>query len=240
MPVCQALKVNTMSQQSFNRSWELFLLLVVHTLLPTLVKGQDLDVQEWRQGKVILTSGDTLSGAIFYHLKGEILQVKEVHGAVKTYSPVNVASFIVFNEQQSRFQTFRSYLWSRRNDYAAFKTPAFFEVMAEGKYTLIKRESFAVRNQDPVPRYAAYGRYYEPCSPDNIRYNGLYSQVVAVKQFYVLTPEKEIMVLRNPRKDLPDLFQDKAETMHQFMKDKSLFYHNSTDLIPVIRHFNKL
>jgi hypothetical protein len=204
------------------------------------VEGQDLDRQQWQQGKVILSDGDTLSGAIVYHLKGEMLQVKEAGGAIKTYSPVNVASFTVFNEQTRRFHTFRSYLWSRRAGYNSFKTPAFFEVVAEGKYTLVKREAFSVRNQDPVPRYAAYGRYYEPHPTDNIRYKDSYCQVVAVKQFYVLTPEKEMIALRNPKKDLPDLFRDKAGTMHQFMRHKKLSYHNSTDLIPVIRQFNRL
>jgi hypothetical protein len=229
-----------MWQPSFNRSLGLFLLLLGFQALPVLVKGQDLDVQEWRQGKVILTNGDTLSGAVVYHLKGEMLQVKQADGTTKTYSPVNVAGFTVFNEQKSRFQTFRSYLWSRRADYSNYKTPAFFEVVAEGKYTLIKREALAVRNQDPVPQYAAAGRYYEPYPVDNARCNGLNSQVVAVKQFYVLTPEQEIVALRNPRKDLPDLFRDKAGLMDQFMKTRNLSYRNSTDLIPMIRHFNKL
>jgi hypothetical protein len=240
MPVRRALKVNTMSQHAFNRSWSLFLLLFVLQTLPVLVKGQDLQVQQWQQGKVILTSGDTLSGSIVYHLKGEMLQVNQADGATKTFSPVNVASFTVFNEQTGRFQIFRSYLWSRRSEDGAFKAPAFFEVIAEGKYSLVEREAFTVRNQDPIPRYAAYGRYYQPCPSGNLRYQEHYSQVVAVKQFYVLTPEQEIVTLRNPRKDLPELFRDKAEVMNQFMKNKKLSYHNSTDLIPMIRHFNKL
>jgi hypothetical protein len=236
MPVRRALKVNVMPQLSFTRFWGLLLFLATGQE----VRSQDLSVQQWPQGQVLLTTGDTLSGAIVYHLKTEVLQVKQADGATKTYSPVHVAGFTVFNEQQRRFQTFRAYFWSRRASYSAFKTPAFFEVVAEGKYTLVKREALAVRNQDPIPRYAAFGRYYEPYPADKASYNGLYSQVVAVKQFYVLTPEKELVALRNPRKDLSDLFRDKAAVMDQYMKKKNLSYRNSTDLIPVIRHFNQL
>jgi hypothetical protein len=240
MPAGQALKVNIMSQQSVTRSWALVFLIIIFQVLPVTVKSQDLGVQQWREGKVVLTTGDTLAGGVVYHQKGELLQVELADGATKTYSPVNVASFTVFNEQTRRFQTFRSYRWSRRGDYSTFKTPAFFEVIAEGKYTLVEREALAIRNQDPVPRYSSAGRYYE-AQPDNtMRFNGSFSQMVAVKQFYVLTPENEIVALRNPKKDLPDLFQDKAGAMQAFMKNRNLSYHNSTDLIPVIRHFNKL
>jgi hypothetical protein len=240
MPVRRALKVNAMSQPAIIRFRRLFLLLFVLQALPLLVKSQDLNVQEWQQGKVILTNGDTLAGAVVYHRKGEMLQVQQADGATKTYSPVSVASFTVFNEQTRRFQTFRSYPWAQRADYQAYKTPAFFEVIAEGKYTLVGREALAIRNQDPVPRYASAGRYYEAYPAENLRYNGLYSQVVAMKQYYVLTPGQEIVALRNPRKDLPGLFRDKAGIMNQFMKNRNLSYHNSTDLIPVIRHFNSL
>jgi hypothetical protein len=218
----------------------LFFFLLVFQILPLLVKGQDLEVLEWQEGKVMLTNGDTLSGAVVYHLKGEMLQVKLPDGATKTFSPVNVAGFTVFNEQKRRFQIFRSYLWSRPGGYSSFRTPAFFEVVAEGKYTLVKREAFTVRNQDPVPRYAAFGRYYETDASHRRRYNGTSTQVVAVNQFYVLTPGAEIVALRNPGKDLPELFRDKAGLMDQFMKTRNLSYRNSTDLIPVIRHFNKL
>lgn len=214
--------------------------MAIFQVLPAPVKSQDLNVKEWREGKVVLTTGDTLAGSIVYRQKGELLQVQQGDGSTKTFSPVNVASFTVFNQKTRRFQTFRSYRWSQRGDYSDFKTPAFFEVISEGKYTLVEREALAVRNQDPVPRYASAGRYYE-AQPDQImRFNGSYTQVVAVKQFYVLTPENELVALRNPKKDLPELFQDKAGAMQAFMKNRNLSYHNPTDLIPMIRHFNKL
>ncbi len=126
------------------------------------VTAQNLNKHDWSVGEVILTDGDTLKGAVSYYFHKELIQIKDTNGLIRTFSPVNVARFRVFNEQRQEFQTFRPFMYAPNPEEPTFKTPTFFEVVTEGRYTLIKRSNYVIRNLDPIPAYTSRGQYYEP------------------------------------------------------------------------------
>ncbi|WP_146897348.1 hypothetical protein [Adhaeribacter aerolatus] len=199
--------------------------------------AQRVDVQEWPKGRIVLTSGDTLLGPITYHRTEDIIRVTMPDGSIQAFAPVNVSSFTVTDERSRIWQTFKPYLWNRDNDYSDYKAPAFFELLSEGNYSLVKREILTTRSMNYGPMYAGYGRYYDPYG---YGYGNGRQQTVVQDLFYLYTPKGNIKALRNPKRDLDDLFGDKGREMKDFIKRNNLEYDNARDLARIVSHFNSL
>lgn len=223
------------------RNLYLYTLLVLLTLsagfFSSPMQAQQLDIQEWPKGQVILTSGDTLYGSVVYHQTEEILRLIRPDGTNQAFTAVGVHSFTVTDKSSQYQQVFRSYPWNRGNDYSDYLVPGFFEVLLDGPYTLVKREVISIRNQTVSPLYANYANYYSGYS------NG-YSQAYRVQPvildvLYLKTPQGRIRDLRNPRRDLEDLFGEKSDEMKAFIKTHNLSYHDTGDIIRIIHHFNR-
>jgi hypothetical protein len=202
-----------------------------------VVQAQQPDVQEWPNAQVILATGDTLYGSVVYHQNEEVIRLVRQDGTNQAFTPVGVQSFTATDKQGQYQRVFKSYLWNRGNDYSDYRVPAFFEVLQEGPYTLVKREAVTVRNQSMSPMYAGYGRYYDPYNPN---YPGYRSQMVILDVLYLYTPDKKIIALKNPKRDLDDLFGKKAQEMKLFIKSQHLSYNDTRDVIRIVRHFNSL
>lgn len=217
-----------------NRSAFSFLLLLFIGLLHFPARAQRVDIQEWPTGRVVLTSGDTLSGLLTYHRTEDIVRVTLKDGSIQAFAPVNVASFTVSDGRFS--QTFKPYMWNRGNDYSDYKAPAFFEQLNEGKYSLVKRETIVRRNINSGPMYAGYGRYYDPYGYGN---SSRYIEQIQ-NLFYLHTPDDKIVELRKPKRDLEDLFGKKNKEMKAFISKNKLDYDNARDLVLIISHFNEI
>ncbi|MGV3504388.1 MAG: hypothetical protein ACO1O1_11815 [Adhaeribacter sp.] len=209
---------------------------LIAALFPRLVLAQ-LDIQEWPRGQVILTSGDTLFGAVVYHHAEEILRLVHPDGTNQAFTAVGVRSFTVSDKRGEYKQVFRAYPWNRGNDYSDYLVPGFFEVLLDGPYTLVKREVISVRSQNVSPMYANYANYY---SGYGNGYSQAYrAQPVIVDVLYLMTPQGRIRDLRNPRRDLEDLFGEKAGEMRQFVKSQHLSYSDTRDVIKILHHFSE-
>jgi hypothetical protein len=222
------------------KSFAFRLVLLVNLSLFSVFSGfaQRVDVQEWPKGRIVLTNGDTLNGPLTFHRTEDIIRITVADGSIQAFAPVNVTSFTVTDSRSRVSQTFRPYPWNRDNDYSDFKAPAFFEVVSDGKYTLVKREILATRSQNYSPMYAGgYGGYYDPYG---YNYGGPRYQTVVQDLFYLYTPKGEIKALRNPKRDLEDLFQEKARHMKDFVRKNRLEYDNARDLAIILSHFNSL
>ena len=216
----------------------LLLLVMVGFYYP--VAAQHLDKHEWARGEIILTSGDTLLGALNYYYKQEIIQVKSPDGRLQSFSPVNITCFRAFDEQKQTIRTFKPFMGPPSQDQPNLNVPAFFEVVTEGKYTLARRSTYVIRNLDPLPMYTSWGRYYEPYVTDPSFSRNSHYQIAQLNVYYLLTPENKIISLRNPKKDLESLYQDKAQTMKAFIRWNNLSYPNPAALTYMVHHLNKL
>ncbi len=215
----------------------LWALLATFILSPTTnVMAQRGDIQEWAKGRIILTSGDTLYGPIAYHRTEDIIRVTLSDGSINAFAPVAVNSFTVTDEKNKYVQTFRPFLWNRGNDYSDYQAPAFFELLTEGKYSLVKREILSARTvSNAYPMYAGSGRYYDPYAYTGSRY-----QTMVLDLFYLNTPNNKILALRNPKRDLEDLFKNKERMMREYIKANNLSYSETRDLIKILNHYNSL
>lgn len=80
-----------------------------------------IDVQEWESGVVILITGDTVSGAIAYHCKEDVIEVLKEDKSISTFSPVNVSYFVVNNNAMGEQQTFKTLYWDQGKTNSDFK-----------------------------------------------------------------------------------------------------------------------
>lgn len=194
-----------------------------------------IDVQEWPTGKVVLTSGDTLYGALTYYRTQDIVSIEQEDGSLASLSPVNVAYFVAQEMPSGRSYTFRTLQWDMGRPYSDFKKPTFFEELNRGSLTLVKRETYVRRDVNNM-RGNGNGYYYDPNF--NNSENVWTDQVKEL--YYILLPDGEIICLRNLRKDLHSLFGNKSKDVKMFVKQNKLDYEKPHELIAIVNYFNAL
>ena len=112
----------------------LFILLII---LPSLFAySQDFPSEIWHKGKVVLEDGDTLAGNIKYDFDNDLIQLSQ-NTLVKTYSARKILYFEIFDETANSFRYFYSLPYKIHGNY---EVPILFEVLYEGKLSLLSRE----------------------------------------------------------------------------------------------------
>jgi hypothetical protein len=155
---------------------QLVLLLIGYTTL----SAQEFASDYWHTGKVVLDSGDTLKGNLKYDLKNDILQV-QLEKKLESYTARKVLFFEIFDETVKKYRAFYSLPYSTAGQY---KAPVFFELLAEGKLTVLCRESFENRTiSSPL--------YY---------YGSTYSRIVLVNKYYLLKENGDIAEFQGKKK----------------------------------------
>ena len=220
--------------KKISKSIQFLILLFGLSLVTIGAYAQRVDIQEWPKGRLVLTSGDTLSGPLTYHRTEDVVRITSPDGSIQAFAPVNVASFTVSDGRFS--QTFKPYMWNRGNDYSDYKAPSFFEQLNDGKFSLVKRETIVRRNMNASPMYAGYGRYYDPYGYGN---NSRFVEQVQ-ELFYLHTPDNNIVPLRKPKRDLEDVFGKKNKEMKAFISANRLDYDNARDLVLIVSHYNTI
>ena len=205
---------------------------------PSITNAQyrpSIDVQEWPKGKVVLTSGDTLYGALTYYRTQEIVNVQHSDGSVSAVSPVNVEYFVAQEMPSGRSHIFRTLNWDMGREYSDFKKPTFFEELNQGALTLVMRETY-VRRDANNSRGLSGNYLYDPTF-----YNSTSQWMDQVKElYYILLPNGDIVSLRNVRKDLHTLFGEKSKEVKSYVKQNRLEYEKPHELIAIVNYFNTL
>jgi hypothetical protein len=64
--------------------------------------------------------------------------------------------------------------------------------------------------------------------------------MVIMDMLYLYSPQQKIIALRNPKRDLEDLFGQRSGEMKKFIKSQNLSYGLTRDVVKMIRYFNSL
>ncbi|WP_375435490.1 hypothetical protein [uncultured Hymenobacter sp.] len=137
----------------------------------------------------------------------------------------------------NRVRVFRTYRWNRGNDYSDFKSPAFFEQLSNGPRMLLRRESLMQRtvpNSGPYG-YGGYG-YGNPYGAG--RPMGTYTEMK--DDFFLATPAGEVIALRNPKKDLLNVFRGQSKQLEQYAKQNQLSFTIARELAFIVNYANSL
>ncbi len=201
---------------------KLFLLTMLLVSLH-IAKAQQFSFELWHEGKAVLESGDTLRGILKYEqsqdYKGDLLQVK-IRGQLQSYSPRKILFFEIFDSSAKRYRQFYSLPYSENNTY---KSPVFFELLCEGKITVLYREKLEYRTTSSP--YAYYGTT---------------TRLVLVNVYYLLKPDGTITDFTGRKSDWLRLMDGREKEVKGFAKDNRLEFDNKYELARIIEYYNSI
>jgi hypothetical protein len=180
--------------------------------------GQGWPFELWHEGKIVINEGDTLKGLVKYDLQQDLVQYTQNNGQPEVYTARKVLFFEIFDETVHRYRRFFTLPFSSP---AGYKAPIFFELLEEGKLTLLCREFLEYKNQSSM--YMSYSRL-----------------VLSYKYFF-LTEKGEIEEFIGGRKsDLLDRMGNKSDLVEKYIKVNRLRMEDRQDFVRIVDYYNSL
>ncbi len=198
-----------------------FLLLFVSTSpLPAQIyqPQEKFAFEFWHEGKVVLDGGDTLKGKLQYNMQTELVQL-QANQKLETLTPRKVVFFEIFDQTVNRYRQFYSLPFALTGQY---KAPVFFELLTEGKLTLLSREKL---------EYKTYSSFYV---------YGTYTRLVLTNLYYLLKENGTIQEFIGKRNDFYELMGSKKDEVEKYAKANRLDFANKYNVVRIIEYYNSL
>lgn len=196
--------------------------LLVFVLAGSIARAQELPSELWHDGFLVLESQDTIKGNLKYDIKGDIVQVN-LSNTIQTYSSRKIIYFEIFDKTVNRYRFFYSLPYYVNENY---KTPILFEVLYEGKLSLLCRES-VVQETVPVHGYSYRSTAY------STRYRLIYD-------YYFLGETGTIERYGLKKKELLYRLRRYSTEIKSFVKTNKLRTDSYRDLIRIVEYYNEL
>lgn len=215
---------------------------VVFTVFATLqLNGQGFPADNWHAGEILLTDNTTRRGQVKYDLEHDAVQVK-IGDRTETYSPQQVTSFSIRHFQRGlgkkRQQVKRTFFALPYENEVGFKRLRFFEVVVEGKATLLAREyintvtaNAGQRNNFRSRRIGASPLLNSPQT---------YTRTVLAHRMFLASLDGQIRELPNKRKDLVFMLKDHSSELKKFIKEERLRMDQLYDVARLFIHYNTI
>jgi len=187
-------------------------------VLSLSAKAQQFPSDLWHDGKIVLLEGDTLRGSIKYDLQQDVIQFNS-NQQITAYSARKILFFEIFDNSERRYRQFFALPFS---SIAGYKAPVFFELLEEGKMTLLSRESI---------EYRTYNSPY---------YMGSYTRLVLVYKYFFLDEKGNINEFTGNKNDLLELMNKKSDEVEKYIKANRLKYDDKYDFAKIVAYYNSL
>jgi hypothetical protein len=174
----------------------------------------------WHEGKVVLEKGDTLNGLVKYDLTQDLIQYNDRRGNIEAFTARKILFFEIFDTTVRQYRQF--YALPYQASGTGYRVPVFFELLTEGKMTLLTRESL---------EYRTYSSPY---------YFGSYSRLVLVYNFFLLEENGDIAAFNGKKADLLAKMGRKQEIVDDYMRENKLRIDDKTDFTKVVAYYNSL
>lgn len=173
----------------------------------------------WHEGKLVLVEGDTLKGLLKYDFQQNLVQYTRNNEQAIVFTARKVLFFEIFDETVHRYRKFFVLPYVTESNY---KTPIFFELLEEGKITLLSRD---------LLEYKTYHSYYA--------YGG-FTRLVETPQFYFLRENGTIEDFRGGKNDLIALMGNKGKQVEKYIKSNRLDFDDKYDVAKIVDYYNSL
>jgi hypothetical protein len=194
-------------------------LLLFFGLMPFALQAQKWPFELWHEGKIVLSEGDTLKGFVKYDLQQDLVQYSLDDKRVEAFTAKRILYFEIFDTSVHKYRQFYSLPF---NTSAGYSAPIFFELLQEGKMTLLAREALEMRS------------YSSPY------YIGTYSRMVLVNKFFFMDVKGGITQFEGSRRDLLDLMGKQGDDVEKYIKTNRLDFENKYDFARIIEYYNSL
>lgn len=196
---------------------------ILITAASAVATAQQFPSEIWYDGTLRLMEGDTLQGKLKYDFEMDMVQVSS-RNSIQTYSARKILYFEIYDSKLGIHRNFYSLPYKVEPTY---KAPILFEVLYEGKLSLLCREVVVTEN---TPVYSYYG--YRP-------YN--YATRTRLDFVYYFLDERgEIQRYMMKKPELINYMKDKSSQIKQYMKKHKLRHDNRNDLFRIVAYYNAL
>lgn len=179
--------------------------------------AQRFPFEFWHDGKIVLEEGDTLRGSIKYDLQSDLLQY-EKDNKLGSYTARKVVYFEIFDKTVKRYRYFYSLPYAAMG---AYKAPVFFELLTEGKLTLLCREAVELRSY-----------------PSSFYYYGSTNRMVLVYKYFFLNEKGIIEPFTGKRNDLVNLMGNQGESVEKYIKTNRLSLDSKYEFAQIVEYYN--
>lgn len=183
-------------------------------------RAQQWPFELWHEGKIVLTSGDTLKGLVKYDLEQDLVQFNDQKDNIAAYTARKVLFFEIFDSTQKRYRNFFALPFAASN--TNYLTPVFFELLEDGKMTLLAREAL---------EYRTYSSPY---------YYGSYTRLVLVYKFFLMDEKGNITQFTGKKAELLSMMGRKANEVDQYIRKNRLKIEDPSDFARAIAYYNSL
>lgn len=178
--------------------------------------SQDFSFEYWHSGYLIVEGGDTLKGQIKYNLQTDLIQYQNA-SRVETFTARKVVFFEIFDALSKDYRRFYSLPYASSGGYRA---PTFFELLTEGKMTLLARENL---------EYKTYSSFY---------YYGSYTRLVLVYKYFLLEENGEIEEFQGKKNDWIYAMGNRGSDVQKYVKSNKLDFDDKKDLTKIVEYYN--
>jgi hypothetical protein len=191
----------------------------ITVLLSHLAGAQTWPFEVWHEGRIVLLEGDTLRGLIKYDLHKDLVEFTIQDRKVEAFTARKVVFFEIFDESVKKYRQFYALPFSTAGGY---KAPIFFELLEEGKMTLLAREFLENRT------------YTSPY------YTGSYNRVVLSYKYFFLDDEGDIAEFVGNKNDLLDMMGKNGDDVEKYIRSNRLRVDDKYDFAKIIAYYNSL
>jgi hypothetical protein len=179
--------------------------------------AQRFPSEYWHEGRLVLEDGDTLRGNIKYDLQSDLILLDQKN-KLESFTARKVVYFEIFDKLSRRYRQFYSLPYSTSG---AYKAPVFFELLCEGKMTLLCREAL---------EYRTY--------PSSFYYYGSNTRLVLVYKFFLLTERGNIEPFLGKRSDLIYMMGNQGDQVEQYAKKNKLGIEEKYEFAQIVDYYN--
>ncbi|PIY07536.1 MAG: hypothetical protein COZ18_16935 [Flexibacter sp. CG_4_10_14_3_um_filter_32_15] len=189
------------------------------------VMAQNFSKEYWHKGEVYLFTEESIKGSIRYDLDQNNITIRTPDNKLRSYNASQVEQFWIEDELQKRVRYFYALPQVTKDDYRVLY---FFELLTEGKITLLCRENFVVKQAG----------YYSPYMWGGWTNGGSY--VVQEDDYFLLNNEGNVVDVEEDREAIMNLFGKKKEVMELYLIDHDNKLRSREDLLKLIRYYNEV
>ena len=184
--------------------------------------AQDFSSRMFHKGWLVTEDQDTLRGDVKYDMETNAVQVIVGNEKVKTFSSKKILFFEIYDNLLKTYRQFYSIPYQIETNY---KVPVLFEVLYEGKTSLLVREKI-VMTTDP------YSQAY---------FNGPAATSERLSFTYYFVDTSGNMEMYNGRKNhLFEILDENSNQVKEYVKTNKLKTDEMRDIVRITAFYNSL
>lgn len=192
--------------------------------LGTYSLAQDFSSRMFHKGWLVTEDQDTVRGDIKYDLENNAVQVMVSKRKVNTYSSKKILYFEIFDTILKTYRQFYAIPYQIEINY---KAPILFEVLYEGKTSLLVREKI-VTTTDPYSQ-----SYFD-------RVGGGATQEKLSFVYYFVDTKGKMQMYNGKKNYLFEILNQNTDQVKKYIKSNKLKTDQMRDLVRITAFYNSL